>query len=41
MAKTKKKRANNEGSLYQRANGTWRAQVTINGRRLSYTAINF
>jgi integrase len=38
MAKTKKKRANNEGSLYQRANGTWRAQVTINGRRLSYTA---
>lgn len=33
-----KKRANNEGSIYQRPNGKWRAQVTIDGRRLSFTA---
>jgi len=32
-----KKRANNEGSIYQRPNGKWRAQVTIDGRRLSFT----
>lgn len=33
-----KKRANNEGSIYQRPDGKWRAQVTIDGRRLSFTA---
>ena len=32
-----KKRGNNEGSIYQRANGTWRAQIALDGRRLSYT----
>lgn len=31
-------RAHNEGSIYQRSNGTWRAQVSIDGRRLSFTA---
>jgi len=30
-----RKRGNNEGSLYKRKNGTWRALVTIEGRRLS------
>lgn len=33
-----KKRAHNEGSIYQRPNDKWRAQVTIDGRRLSFTA---
>ena len=33
-----KKRGNNEGSIYKRNNGTWRAMVTIQGRRLTYTA---
>ena len=32
-----KRRANNEGSIFQRPNGGWRAQVSIDGRRLSYT----
>lgn len=32
-----KKRAHNEGSIYQRSNGKWRAQITIDGRRLSNT----
>ena len=32
-----KRRGNNEGSIYQRTNGSWRAQITISGRRLSYT----
>ena len=32
------KRSHNEGSIYQRSNGKWRAQVSIDGRRLSYTA---
>jgi len=31
-------RAHNEGSIYQRFNGKWRAQVSIDGRRLSFTA---
>ena len=31
-----KKRANNEGSIYQRKDRTWRAQVTVDGRRLSH-----
>lgn len=33
-----RKRAHNEGSIYQRSNGKWRAQVTIDGRRISFTA---
>jgi len=33
-----KKRGNNEGSIHRRTNGTWRAQVTLNDRRLSFTA---
>lgn len=33
-----KKRGNNEGSIYRKPNGAWRAQVTLNGRRLSFTA---
>ena len=33
-----KKRGNNEGSIYKRNNGTWRAMVTVQGRRLTYTA---
>ena len=32
-----KKRGNKEGSLFKRKNGTWRAQVTVNGERLSFT----
>ena len=31
-------RAHNEGSIYQRSNGKWRAQVSIDGQRLSFTA---
>jgi len=31
-------RSHNEGSIYQRSNGKWRAQVSIDGRRLSFTA---
>lgn len=33
-----KKRGNNEGSIYKRENGTWRAMVTVQGKRLSFTA---
>jgi len=33
-----KKRAHNEGTIYKRPNGKWRAQVSIHGRRLSHTA---
>jgi len=33
-----KKRGNNEGSIYKRKNGSWRAQVTIQGKRLTYSA---
>jgi len=32
-----KRRANNEGTIYKRVNKGWRAQVTNNGRRFSYT----
>lgn len=32
-----KNRAHNEGSIYQRTNGKWRAQVSIDGQRLSFT----
>lgn len=31
------KRGNNEGTIYKRQSGTWRAQVSINNQRLSYT----
>ncbi len=33
-----KKRGNNEGSIHRRSNGTWRTQITLNGRRISFTA---
>ena len=33
-----KKRANNEGTIYKRSNGTWRAQVTLDGERLNFSA---
>ena len=33
-----KKRGNNEGSIYRRKNGAWRAMVTLQGRRLTHTA---
>lgn len=32
-----KRRGNNEGSIYKRPDGKWRAQVSLNGKRLSYT----
>ena len=32
-----KRRSNHEGTIYQRENGTWRAQVTLDGHRLSFT----
>jgi integrase len=32
-----KKRGNNEGSIHKRKNGTWRVQVSIDGKRLSRT----
>lgn len=31
-------RGKNEGSIHQRDNGTWRAQVSLDGQRLSFTA---
>jgi integrase len=31
-----KRRSNHEGSIFKRENGSWRAQVSIEGRRLSY-----
>ncbi len=33
-----KRRGKNEGSIFQRANGTWRAQVSIDGKRAGHTA---
>jgi integrase len=33
-----KRRANHEGTIFKRNNGSWRAQVSIQGRRLSHTA---
>jgi integrase len=33
-----KRRGNNEGSILQRPNGTWRLQVLVEGKRLSYSA---
>lgn len=32
------RRGKNEGSIYKRKNGSWRAQVSIDGKRLSFTA---
>ena len=32
-----KRRANNEGTIYQKPNGKWRAQISIEGHRLSHT----
>jgi len=32
-----KRRGNKEGTIYQRANGNWRAQISLNGGRLSFT----
>ena len=32
------RRGKNEGSIFRRTNGTWRAQVSVDGKRLSYTA---
>ncbi len=32
------KRGNNEGTIHKRKNGTWRAQISLNGKRLSQTA---
>ena len=31
-----KRRGNNEGTIYQRPNGTFRAQISLDGHRLSY-----
>lgn len=33
-----KRRGNLEGSIFQRKNGTWRGQISLNGRRLSFGA---
>ena len=33
-----KRRCNREGAIYQRGDGKWRAQVTLDGRRLSFSA---
>ncbi len=38
MAKRKLKRANQEGSMHQMKSGNWRAQVSLYGRRLSFSA---
>lgn len=35
------KRGNNEGSIYKREDGTWRAQVTVDGKRLSFSASSY
>ena len=35
MAKIRGKK---EGSIHQRRNGTWRVQISLEGRRLSFTA---
>ena len=34
----KRIRGKNEGSIFQRENGRWRAQVTLDGRRVSHSA---
>jgi integrase len=35
---TMKIRGRGEGSIHQRSNGTWRAQISVNGKRISYGA---
>ena len=35
---TKKIRGKGEGIIHKRPNGTWRAQISLQGRRLSHTA---
>jgi len=32
------KRGNNEGSIFKRPDGTWRAQISINGKRTGFSA---
>lgn len=32
------KRGNNEGSIFKQDNGKWRAQVSVEGKRISHTA---
>jgi len=32
-----KRRGNHEGTIFKRENGTWRAQMSVDGQRLSYT----
>ena len=32
-----RRRANNEGTIYQRSDGKWRAQITLGNRRMSKT----
>ena len=34
----KKIRGRNEGTVHKRSNGTWRAQLSVNGKRLSFCA---
>lgn len=36
-----KKRRNNEGSIHKRKYGSWRAQITIDGKRLSFTSNSY
>ena len=31
-------RGKNEGSIFRQSNGKWRAQVSIEGKRISHTA---
>lgn len=38
MAKPRRRRGRGEGSIWQRKNGSWRAQITRQGERLSYGA---
>jgi integrase len=38
MKEMAKRRGNNEGSLSQREDGTWRGQISVNGNRISYSA---
>lgn len=33
-----KRRGNHEGSIYNRSDGNWRAQITIDGQRIGYAA---
>jgi len=35
----RKIRGRNEGTIFKRSNGTWRAQLSVNGKRLSFSAI--